>query len=474
MSEESSKSSEPGKVETKPPYLVLRNKLDEGREYMDFETSSDSDPVEKVVDLSQYVNKDKGGWQCKETLGLHLGMNGKIRSSHFVGAVWLDPNKKISMVVKPKIESVDAVKMFTEVATNSDLFGDISSIFKCYPDQPLINGKPLEELSLLQVAVYLKRLVEFCRRDLRFGFIRVNENLTGKVKGKILVGMNLRRNTLRGRLDRVFCQYQLFSMDTLENQILKAALWISRKVLAKYNSSVPGILWQWAKQCESALATVSLKRIEIADFRGLVYSGFMIRYKEPHALAKMIIRRFRVDAEGEVKEEKDKTVPFYLDMNALFERYVGVKLRKMGLKIEYPPKEVTIQGERLSLSIKPDFVSLDGQTIVDAKYKALVEEEIEDEIVWKDKVRQVKIIRNDIYQVIAYATLLSHENSKWSKDVVLAIPVQDDNKIRKFENWEKFQNSTDISHLILKLPGNHQIRLAILFCPLPIKPVKDR
>lgn len=92
------------------------------------------------------------------------------------------------------------------------------------------------------------------------------------------------------------------------------------------------ILWNWGRICESALAGVSLTPIHNTDFRGLIYAGFMQRYRKPHALARMIITRLRADADGNVSEHK-VTVPFYLDMNCLFERYVGVKLRECGFKI---------------------------------------------------------------------------------------------------------------------------------------------
>lgn len=469
-------------------YPVSKKDLLDCREYKDILPRNDpAIPAGETINIAGFASS---GQQCGERLGLHFTNQGTVRPSHFVGAVWLGKKGETPLVVGPKIEGIDAVRMLTRVMSFGGELGNLKNIFWFDPDAPLIEATPLPELSLLQIAVFLRRLSEFCRNDLRPGFIQTEENLSGKVKGRILIKKNLLLNGLRGRADRACCRYQVSSMDTKENQILKRALWICLGVLGSSGQNVPEKLWDWAKQCEAALAPVSLQDIDIKDFRGIVYSGFMARYREPHRLAKMIIRRFRVDAEGVFEPEPNKTVPFWLDMNKLFERYVGVKLTEMGLKLEYQGKKslecetgATGTGKKPKIEFVPDYVSTDRQVIIDAKYKRVMEETSNKEtgkngpdVFSRD---DVLINNSDIFQIIAYANLLPQSERKnrkdeeiiWPEDLVLAVPAvsSDIESAEKFENWEQFKHSNKVLRFIIKLPDQYEIKLSYFPCDLPKK-----
>lgn len=76
-------------------------------------------------------------------------------------------------------------------------------------------------------------LRELCQRHLRRNYVRVTENLTGCMKGRILVGEQIRQNLARERIDRTVCEYGRFDDDCLENRILRAALEVSAASLAR-------------------------------------------------------------------------------------------------------------------------------------------------------------------------------------------------------------------------------------------------
>ncbi|RLF27752.1 MAG: hypothetical protein DRN14_05025 [Thermoplasmata archaeon] len=453
-----------------PTYWASKEALLQANEYGNIEHLTETEAPDGL-DLGKIVKH----WQDGQTLGLHWTLGGKIRPSHFVGAVWLEQDKKqYPLVVKPKIAQVDVLQMFCSVASHPAIMGSLKSFFKCWPDQDLIDGIPLENLSLLQVAIYLNRLVKFCRRHLRQGFIRVADNCPGNIKGKILPEANLRANTVHGRADRVYCQYQIVSSDTLANQILKFALFLSIKCLGKYSKGNDElqIFWNWARQCEAALASVSLRAITQNDFQGLFYSGLMQRYKEPHKLAKMIIKQFKVEASGEFKEPELKTVPFYLDMNNLFEKYVGAKLREAELEVRYQDRNTIRDG--FELTYCPDFIVAEPLMVIDAKYKLMFERETdEDKEAEKIFFKDLFIYKSDIYQILAYSMLLAAEkpSDRFPQRAILVYP---DTKIKMdWRTYFKENKSIPIPEIKLELPTKKTLILSLLPRELPISGNKN-
>ena len=84
------------------------------------------------------------------------------------------------------------------------------------------NEKPLrvddgisDENSIITVTVFLTLLRLLCRKPLMGRMLKEEGNLTGKVKGKIVIEKNIRVNTMRGRNDRFYCRYLRFSDDII-------------------------------------------------------------------------------------------------------------------------------------------------------------------------------------------------------------------------------------------------------------------
>jgi 5-methylcytosine-specific restriction endonuclease McrBC regulatory subunit McrC len=448
---------------TSEEYIVSRKSLMECVEYTDIEPTLGDDDV---VDIDQFATS----WQDPTRLGLHRSAyTNRIRPSHFVGAVWL-PALRASFKVSPKVGNVDAVRMFSEIGQYFDLLGDIRTLFRVWPEEESIPAANLlDELSLLQVAIYLRELARFCQRELKQEMLSVRENLIGKMKGRVLVAHDLRLNRSRGRADRVVCQYNIVSRDNLPNQILRSALSMSIAYLSRFPMEWP-IFWQWARTSEAALSGVSLRRIVSSDFRGLRYSGFLRRYRAIHRLAKMLIVRLRVEAGGRVSEVRDfRTVPFSLNMNRLFEAYVGVKLRKAGVPM-YFQQVRPVRGERLKITIKPDYVSGDGCGIVDAKYKII--EEGEEGTVKTGEGMDLStpssgLNNADLYQVIAYS-MIEGGDSTAERRAFLAVPSPPAAIPRA--SWRAAlvgQVPNDVPHLKIPIPGS-TMTVGVLSCRLPL------
>ena len=428
------------------------------------------------------IKNEHLGFQESQYLGLHES-GGFIRPSHFVGTRWLDSTTALIVDSKFSENNVDTVLMFSEVL---ELEGNISEgLFECYPEEKTIPGQPLQEnISLLQIAVFLKELAQFCQRDLRMGFIPIQENLTGKVKGRVLVSEQIRRNLTRGRIDRTVCAFTIISMDTLPNQILRWALHLCLRYLARVGDAVPRVLWNWGRISESALSGVRLIPVHTTDFRGLIYAGFMRRYRHPHALARMIIARLHIDPGGEVMEKG--TVPFYLNMNQLFERYVGVKLRTYFKNIDPQKSLSTPKGENQfpTIGFRPDYVCRTPNEvwIIDAKYKRYFSEsgnqnseisnQSDDQLYSKFEIEcklfsSINLINADIYQALAYATMWpnqTNENNKRRVNVtVLAVPTTEE------MDFEKIIRERTFPKVNLDVFNEHELCLGILPIPLPKK-----
>jgi 5-methylcytosine-specific restriction endonuclease McrBC regulatory subunit McrC len=363
--------------------------------------------------------------------------------------------------------------MWVEVA-NSSLYSDKaieSGLFDCEPDQPAINGVTLPDLTALQVAIFLRTLSIFCQRHLRQEFLITSENLVGRAKGRILIAENLRQNTFRGRDDRMVCEFTRMTLDTLANRILKAALSRCYHYLSQSVSRHKEKLIIWARQCDAALAEVCVVPISDNDFRSLRYPGLMQRYRRPHSLAKMILKRLRTDAQG-ASNETAETVPFYFNMWRLFELYVGVLLEKTGLIFDEQQSydfKFTPKGQ---FYIRPDYVSHESKIVVDAKYKCIIDtsngEEMAPDLQGLQFADDFSPNNADIYQIIAYSNLLTHKDGKstpFNKAIIIAPGKPNDSKqqVAKLEDLEKLGVRLELH--APALPKS----IIIIPCPVPVR-----
>lgn len=469
-------------------------------------STTDAADAHDLAPLKLWSSKLQGD---KRLLGLSW-MNDRFVLSHFVGAVWLDEGKEsIPLIVGSKLSddhfAVDPVAMYIEAGS---VIQSSSEVFGCEPNQNVIEGRELPRLTLLQVAVFLKELVEFVRRHLRHGFIRVRNSLVGKVKGKVVVSENVRCNTVKGRDDRIFCQYHVIDIDTVPNQILRAALTLCIKYVGSIEADKSiEQLQEWARICNSMLAGVTDRRISSADFQAVNYSGLMGRYKPIHRLAKMILRRLHTDGRGALDLRNAVTVPFWLDMNALFEKYVEAKLARQGVKYN-PQVPISVNNGNLPFRCKPDFVIGNGFTVLDAKYKAILKSRIDEDVAeWDYATKESallnvinKTIHSDYYQIIAYSLLVTQwkngeERIPPASIACLVVPMLshhfDNNgtpneilndgleklscseKSGEFKGWVKDQQKCPFFELPLEANGSSDDRdlrtlfVAVLPCQLP-------
>ena len=344
-----------------------------------------------------------------ETLGVYSGHDG-LRPGNFIGMVWVGKSDdKAVLQVDCKFIGMDYIKMFYECAADRNV-GDHFNCLHFWADQELISTKEKsEDFSLLIAVAYLRELKALCSRHLRRHFLRERQNFAGKVKGKILAGENLRRNVLRYRPDRVYCEYQSVSDDILENRILRAALERAARYVARNNKQkniqkeLPRVQ-EWIRLCRSHLCGVSIARIRPRDFAAARKRGVFAHYARSLQLAKAVLRQLGFNPQTELNESA-KTPPYAINSEELFERFAELKLREhfrqKGLELVAPRNN--IDGKFFGKKLRPDFyVPLAAEAgcehsphILDAKYKSLKSR--------TETGAHKNPAHGDIYQVVAYS-----------------------------------------------------------------------
>ena len=90
-------------------------------------------------------------------------------------------------------------------------------------------------LTPMLVVHFLKLTEQIVKKGLKFNYIQREENLCSKIKGKVLLSQTLKRNYSTGRSDRTMCRYQDYSIDCIENKILKKTLLFINRFINIYN-----------------------------------------------------------------------------------------------------------------------------------------------------------------------------------------------------------------------------------------------
>ena len=340
----------------------------------------------------------------KETLGVHSTQNG-LCPGNFIGMVWIgEGDSRVVLRVDSKFAGMNYIRMFCECAADPKVSEHFDCLHFCEGD--LIDAQQSEDFSLLIAVAYLRELKALCSQHLRRHFLRERQNFAGKVKGKILAGENLRRNVLRGRLDRVYCEYQSVSDDILENRILRAALERAARYVASNKINTKSVqkelprVQEWVRLCRSRLCGVSIAPIRPRDFAAARKRGVFAHYARPLQLAKAVLRQLGFNPQTELNESA-KTPPYAINSAELFERFAELKLREhygKRLTVLYSKQQNVFGGKNggntFNVSVRPDFyVQSDGNDsaqIIDAKYRQII-------------TRNREPDQGDMYQVVAYS-----------------------------------------------------------------------
>ena len=267
-------------------------------------------------------------------------------------------------------------------------------LFRIYYDQPVIRLEQDSDFKaeLLYALSFLNACYALCKKGLKKSLIYKTENYSAKLRGKIDVSKNIKYNTARGRNDKFFCKYIDFTVDNLENQIIKAALLKCKVILKQQFQDTPSVNNRIGF-CTNILRHVNgTRKISTSDFNSVEVSGLYSYYKPVIDQAKAVLgQKFNsyVENNGNIARKSIFTIPYVINMETLFEFYARTILKellkssnyaledysqRLFLQRDVTKTEDAEKGIHLMSYCIPDIIISDKNThhpimVVDAKYK---------------------------------------------------------------------------------------------------------
>ncbi|MGE3726437.1 MAG: McrC family protein [Candidatus Sericytochromatia bacterium] len=240
-----------------------------------------------------------------------------------------------------------------------------------------------EDIYEILALCFARSVSQLLRQGILQGY-RTEAEALNMLRGRIDFALQIREYF--GRIPPIQCEYQLFTEDIPENQILAATLRVLNQVRFR-SSQLNQQLAQQARQ----LGGVSLLQRPLLTLSQMQWTRLNQRYAPALSLARQILQHAGFSENlGEVKASS-----FIVDMNRAFEDFVVIALREaLQLDAKSFPQNATGRylylDEHRDIHLKPDLSWWQGRDclfIGDVKYK---------------RTQQGLAKREDIYQLLAY------------------------------------------------------------------------
>jgi 5-methylcytosine-specific restriction enzyme subunit McrC len=292
--------------------------------------------------------------------------NALIESSYFIGLDWIKP-WDMPVLVEPKMNKsnfkTDSVQMLLEALKEPENINHLDGLMEVkFEDQWInIEGDKIIELTPFLIVQFLMTVRSIIRKGLKKDYYHVTQNLNSRIKGKILVGQQIKQNIVKNRLTNTVCSYQEYGLDTEENQFLKYVLHFVQAQVENH-PSLRNNLIDLLHYNISSFERVSNKKYH--SFHRKINNPFYKEYNIAIQLGNQILKLMDHNLSKSANELR-KYPPHWIDMSKLFELYVFKKLRekfKGSNEVVYHYKS---NYQELDFIIK----SGDFKAVVDAKYK---------------------------------------------------------------------------------------------------------
>lgn len=281
-------------------------------------------------------------------------------ASYIIGAEWVDEKEALVVTTKKGMEEIDFLTMFMTCFSSDLSVESFANIYSIDCNKPAIYAPTLKGILSPLIVLHFLGVVSRIK-TLKNGYVHYSENLK-KVKGHIHVMKNERKNIASKRFDRIYCNYDEYTVDITENRLIKKALLFSLQVLKPImrNHSSGNRIRLMLLKTLSLFENVS-DDVQAKEVSHIKSHKLFSEYSEAIRLAKLILQRFDYSI-GRISSTEERVTPFTLDMSLLYEHYVYGLLHD-----EY--------GDRISYQFKgktgfPDFLyeSSGFKAIMDTKY----------------------------------------------------------------------------------------------------------
>lgn len=379
-------------------------KKERGKEYLCFKKQQIAD---KIINVSSdyYVGID---WLTKDKsryIQVEPKLNNKViesfekisdtdieKISEKEIEQWDKKNKEEIQSSSREYE-VDVIGMLMQIMSHSEVSRHTENLLLVdWEDQEILINQKQDLLTPFLVVRFLNLLKEIVRKGLKKSYYKKQENLRNRVKGKILVGQQIRQNVFKNRLTNTVCEYQVFGEDSLENRFLNKVFIFCTNYVENnkiYFKEENEIFWliNYIRPSFEHIGS----EINIQDIKNYKHNPFFKEYKEAITIGQQILKRFSYNI-TKTTEEKISTPPFWIDMPKMFELYVYAQLLKDNPELQ--AKDFNYQFSTHGNAL--DFLICSNKKIVvDAKYKLHY---------------NYSQVHNDIRQVSGYARLKKVRN----------------------------------------------------------------
>jgi len=285
---------------------------------------------------------------------------------------------------------INYLRMLLDAMSDPIVAKECTDLIQIEWHDPLIRIEQEDDtLTPFLVVQFLQLVRQIVRKGLKKSYYKVRENLNNRVKGKILVGHQVKQNVLKNRLTKTYCEYQVFGEDNIENRFLKKVFQFTIAYIGNHSS----LFQRNEKLLEGLINYVRPALEHIGNLEGedvlrqFKYNPFFKEHKDALRIGGYILKRFGYNISQATEKQAVYTPPFWIDMPRLFELYVYQKLlRANGHDTEKIKYQYSTYGNSLDILIK------DGENsmIIDAKYKLQY---------------RSNLVHQDIRQVAGYARL---------------------------------------------------------------------
>ena len=358
------------------------------------------------------------------------------QAGYYVGLQWIK-EPELALMVSPKIKDIDYLSMLMTCVKNPATSMHVKGIYEIdFKNTPIKHAACNFELTPFIIIHFLGVVRKIIKKGLRRDYSFVEENLHSKIKGKLLLQQQIKHNEINGRRERQYCRYQEYTVDCMENRIIKKALDFSSRYLTQHCAHMHALLDMY-RSVQSAFAGVS--DIQRHEIRHHTPNPFYTEYAEAIRIATIILKQFDFSMQKAAADKKEHYPPFSINMALLFELFAYSKLHdKHKNDVIYHARG--IYGET-------DFLCTSHQAILDTKYKKTYAKEEYDigdirqlSGYARDKsiLEQIGISTNGDNTVPVVDCIIIYPNKEGGDDIPDNFASLKKDAIAKFHNFYKY------------------------------------
>ncbi len=343
--------------------------------FKEHNTQEDSDPIR----LDSSIEKGSMNSDLKADsplyLGLHKDDKGEFRIGYYVGIRWIEWNSegkqyKGILYASPKRTDIHYEQLLMTCLLDEKVRPHLTDCFSLFPDEPPIPipNNSQDFITPFAVCDFLVKVDHIAKKGLKKNFVRETSILAYTVKGKINIAKSMKHSAYACS-PRNSCSYQRHTGNCIENRILKSALikiLSYAQALARLNPKIGELLQNVLRAFEN----VESIDTNTLDFSSILGNPFYKEYQPALTLARILLKQFSYSVEKQMGKVSKYTIPFFINMPELFERYCEVLLRRKydNILVGYGrgAESETSSGHR---QLRPDFLLPKENRIVDSKYK---------------------------------------------------------------------------------------------------------